>query len=79
MVMADALVEVHLRLPAQERAGAGDVGLAHLRVIDGQRLELQMRGFVPVMRMISSPNSLMVISRGLPMLTGSWKSLWLRR
>src|SRR5438552_10652971 len=31
--------------------------------------------FAPVIRMISSANCLMVISRGLPRLTGSWKSL----
>ena len=35
--------------------------------------------FVPVRRWMCSPNALIVISRGLPMFTGSWKSLCERR
>ena len=34
-----ALVELDLGLPAEQLRGAGDVGLAHLRVVDRQRLE----------------------------------------
>src|SRR5258708_2376856 len=32
----EAVCERHLRLPAQDRACARDVGLAHARVVDGQ-------------------------------------------
>src|SRR5690606_1096100 len=31
------LAELHLRLPAQHLAGAGNVGLAHLRIVHGKR------------------------------------------
>src|SRR4029078_10887092 len=34
-----ALVELDLGLPAEHLAGARDVGLAHLRVVDGEGLE----------------------------------------
>src|SRR5207244_13368984 len=33
------VLERYLRLPAEHLAGAGDVRLAHLRVVDRQRLE----------------------------------------
>ena len=63
----------HLRFPAEDFFRARDVGLAHLRVVHRSGL-YSIPDFVPVMRMISSANCLIVISRGLPMLTGSWKS-----
>src|SRR5215813_4589970 len=34
----EPVFELDLRLPAEQLAGAGDVGLADLRVVDGQRL-----------------------------------------
>ena len=42
---AQAFLELDLRLPAEELARTGDVGLADLRVVDGQRLvdELALR------------------------------------
>src|ERR1051325_7495740 len=33
-----SLFELDLRLPAQHLPGSGDVGLANLRIVDGQRL-----------------------------------------
>src|SRR5262245_25619779 len=36
---AQALLELDLGLPAEQLLRAGDVGLADLRVVDGQRLE----------------------------------------
>src|SRR6187431_480095 len=39
----EALVQLDLGLPAQHLLGARDVGLTHLRVVDGQRLEDDLR------------------------------------
>src|SRR6476661_8314692 len=36
---AQSLLQLDLRLPAEHLPGAGDVGLAHLGVVDRQRLE----------------------------------------
>ena len=59
--------------PAEQVAGAGDVGLAHLRIVDRQRLEVDLgarAGQLEIRLAISSSD----ISFGLPMLTGSWMS-----
>ena len=63
----------HLRLPAEQLAGLGDVGLPRLRVVLRQRLE-DDRARAADRGPDLSANSRMVISCGLPMLTGSWKS-----
>ena len=39
----EAVAQVDLRLPAEQVARARDVGLAHLRVVDRQRLEHDLR------------------------------------
>src|SRR5438105_10811358 len=36
---AQPVLEIDLRLPAEQLPGPGDVGLADLRVVDGQRFE----------------------------------------
>ena len=56
------------------RAGLRDVRLADLRVVGGQGLVGDRRLVEPVSATTSSANSLIVISSGLPMLTGSVSS-----
>ena len=73
--LLDTFVELNSRFPIEDFFRAGDVWLAHLRVVHRQGFVFDSVDFVPVIRMISSANCLMVISRGLPRLTGSWKSL----
>ena len=73
MVFPRPSSSVDLRLPAEQRPGAGDVRLAHLRVVLGQR-PVHDLALEPVISMIFRAICSMVISCGLPMFTGSWTS-----
>jgi hypothetical protein len=75
---AEAVLEGHFGLPAEEGAGLVDVGLAHLGVVHGQGL-VDDGGGAPVSSLILRAKSMTVSSRGLPMLTGSEWSLIMRR
>ena len=69
-----------LRIPSSNSTLGSQPRIFFARVMSGWRTFGSSTGsglylifdFVPVMRMISSANCLIVISRGLPMFTGSW-------
>ena len=65
----ETLVEPDLRLPPENLLRPGDVRLAHLRIVNRQRLEDNL-ALEPVARMTASASSSSVISFGFPMLTG---------
>src|SRR5437773_11054336 len=66
----DSLLERHARLPAENFFSREIFGWRTLGSSTGNGL-YSIADFVPVMRMISSANCLIVISRGFPRLTGS--------
>ena len=66
----DALIEHHLGFPIQDFSARVISGWRTLGSSTGSA-RYSMQAHVPVMRMISSANCLMVISLGLPILTGS--------
>ena len=66
----ETLAELDLRMPAEHLLGERDVGSALRGVVDGQRLERQLRRSQPVTSSTSSASSRMVNSFGLPMFIG---------